>query len=125
MKPPCELIVTRVLPTIRAAIVKTLIEDYKMKQLEISKLLGISQSAVSQYYTSARAVDKNLIKTFPEIEKYAKEVAKKVVNGKMKSNQIILCEPCMNIRKKKKFDNVLEEFLELRKCKICNMDDKD
>jgi predicted transcriptional regulator len=125
MKPPCELIVTRVLPTIRAAIVKTLIEDYKMKQLEISNLLGISQSAVSQYYTSARGVDKNLIKTFPEIEKYAKEVAKKVVKGKIVSSQIILCEPCMNIRKKEKFDNVFEEFLELRKCKICQMDEND
>jgi len=71
MKPPCEIIVGKILPSIRAAIVKSLIEDYNMKQTEISVILGISQSAVSQYYTSARAVDDSPLSLFPEIIKYS------------------------------------------------------
>ena len=119
MKPPCEMIVTKVLPSIRAAIVKVLLDDYNMKQTDISELLGISQSAVSQYYTSARAGDDRLYSVFPEISKYAKDVADKVVKGKMKNIDISLCEPCEIIRKNKQFSGFHKEFIELSKCKIC------
>lgn len=120
MKPPCEMIVTKVLPSIRAAIVKVLIEDYNMKQTEISEVLGISQSAVSQYYTSSRAGDERLYSVFPEITKYAKEVADNIVDNKLKSIDISLCEPCQIIRKNKQFNKFHQEFIELSKCKICD-----
>ena len=119
MKPPCELVVGKLLPSIRSAIVKVLIEDYHMKQQEISNILGISQSAVSQYYTSTRAADKGILKTFPEITKYAKEITKKLVSGELESEQILLCEPCQKIRQNQKFTKTLEEFFQLKKCKIC------
>jgi predicted transcriptional regulator len=102
MKPPCELIVGKVLPTIRAAIVKILIDDYKMKQTEISEVLGLSQSAISQYYTSARAADDRFIELFPEIVSYAHEVADNIIKGKTEGSQISLCEPCQKIRAEKK-----------------------
>ena len=119
MKPPCEMIVTKVLPSIRAAIVKVLIEDHNMKQTEISELLGISQSAVSQYYTSTRAGDENLYSIFPEISKYAKKVADKIIKSEINSLEISLCEPCHIIRENKNFDEFHKEFIALAKCKIC------
>lgn len=125
MKPPCEMIVSKVLPSIRAAIVKVLIEEYDMKQTEISEILNISQSAISQYYTSARAADKRLYSVFPEITKYAKEVADKLVDGKMKGEEILLCEPCQIIRKNKKFFDFHDEFIQLMKCKICRPEIED
>ena len=91
-----------------------------MKQTEISGILGISQSAVSQYYTSARAADDSPLSLFPEIIKYSKEVAKKIANGEMDKDQIILCEPCQKIRLNKKFDKFQDEILQLMKCKICH-----
>ena len=124
MKPPCEVIVNKVLPTIRAAIVKELIDEYKMKQLEISKILGISQSAISQYYTSARAGDKNAYNSFPEIVKYAKKIARRIARGELKSEEILLCEPCQLIRKNKKFDDFQEEVIQLMRCKICHQESK-
>ena len=120
MKPPCEVIVNKVLPSIRSAIVKTLIDQHKLKQIEIAKLLSISQSAVSQYYTSTRAGDENLYQVFPEINEYAKKVAKKIVKGEMMGSEVLLCEPCQIIRKNQKFGNVQEEFIQLKKCKICS-----
>jgi predicted transcriptional regulator len=96
-----------------------------MKQTEISEVLGISQSAVSQYYTSSRAGDKSLLEVFPEITEYSKEVADKIANGEMKSDDITLCEPCQIIRQNKKFDEFQEELIQLMKCKICLPDDNE
>jgi predicted transcriptional regulator len=48
MKPPCELIVWYVIPTIRAELAKEMIK-LGLSQKEVSERLGITQSAVSQY----------------------------------------------------------------------------
>ncbi len=90
-----------------------------MKQTEISKELGISQSAVSQCHTSSRAPDETLYSIFPKINDYAKEVALKIVKGKLKSDEILLCVPCQIVRKNKKFSNFHDNFIQLQKCKIC------
>jgi hypothetical protein len=119
MKPPCELVVSKVLPSIRAAIVKVLIDDYKMKQTEVSEILGITQSSVSQYITSARAGDDRLYDLFPEIRKYAHEISDKIVKSGLKSSRISLCIPCQKIRRSEKFCNLHKEFSQLTECKIC------
>ena len=119
MKPPCEMIVTKVLPSIRAAIVKELLENYNMKQTDISEILGISQSAVSQYYTSTRAGDDSLYSIFPEITNYAKNIADRIVDKKIDKLDISLCEPCELIRKNKQFEEFHQQFIDLMKCKIC------
>ena len=124
MKPPCEMIVKKVLPSIRAAIVKAMREEYNMKQTAIAEILGISQSAVSQYYSSTRATDHRFSVAFPEIMEYASNVSDKMVSGVMKSDDISLCEPCQIIRKNKKFAEYHEEFKQLAKCNICKLEDQ-
>ena len=53
MKSPCEEIVWDVLPGIRAAIAEELIK-HGLSQKEVSKLLGITPPAVSQYISKKR-----------------------------------------------------------------------
>ncbi|QUH22494.1 helix-turn-helix domain-containing protein [Methanobacterium alkalithermotolerans] len=53
MKPPCEMVVWYVIPTIRSELAKELLK-LGMKQKEISKLLDITQPAVSQYISDKR-----------------------------------------------------------------------
>ena len=53
MKSPCELVVWDVLPRIRAAISGKLV-NRGMPQDEISKVLGITPPAVSQYVSKKR-----------------------------------------------------------------------
>jgi predicted transcriptional regulator len=53
MKSPCEEIVWDVLPCIRAAIAEELIKR-GLSQKEVSKLLGITPPAVSQYISKKR-----------------------------------------------------------------------
>ncbi|HIE31023.1 MAG TPA: helix-turn-helix domain-containing protein [Methanosarcinales archaeon] len=53
MKSPCEIVVWDVLPGIRAALAEELIKN-GLSQKEVSKLLGITQSAISQYISKKR-----------------------------------------------------------------------
>lgn len=53
MRPPCEIVVWYVIPTIRSELAKELL-SLGMKQKEISKLLDITQPAVSQYISDKR-----------------------------------------------------------------------
>jgi predicted transcriptional regulator len=119
MKPPCELVVSKFLPVIRASIVKVLINEYKMKQLDVSNLLGMTQGSVSQYVTSIRAGDERLLELFPEIQIYARELAKKIVQGEIKCNPTTLCNFCNSIRNNGKFCDYHKEIVRMQDCKTC------
>jgi hypothetical protein len=53
MKSPCEQIVWDILPSIRAAIAEELVKR-GISQKEVSKMLGITPPAVSQYVSKKR-----------------------------------------------------------------------
>jgi predicted transcriptional regulator len=120
LKPPCEIVVTKILPHIRAGIVKTLTHDYHMKQIDVARTLGITQASVSQYLSSTRGEDEEFQKLFPELEEYAKIIAEKIASGEGKVNQMaLLCEACSNIRNDGKFCEYHKGLLHLDKCGIC------
>ena len=76
---PQEIEVWYLIPAIRREISNTLIKDYNLKQKQIAELLGITESAISQYQKSKRA--KGLKFSSSEIEKI-KESTKQIVNDK-------------------------------------------
>lgn len=121
MKPPCEIIVSRVIPQIRAAIVSALITEHKMTQTEISKKLGITQASVSQYLSYARGRDKAVLELFPEIQTRALKIAKYISEEKAKKSDVLhlVCELCGDLRKTPKFCRYHRTFAQLEKCKIC------
>lgn len=53
MKSPCEIIVWDVLPSIRAALAEELVRR-DISQKDVSKMLGITPPAVSQYVSKKR-----------------------------------------------------------------------
>ncbi|MBI2546179.1 transcriptional regulator [Candidatus Woesearchaeota archaeon] len=55
LKMPQEIEVWYILPALRRELAKTLVHDKKLSQREVSKLLGLTESAVSQYLKSKRA----------------------------------------------------------------------
>ncbi len=75
MKPPCEVIVWYVIPTIRAELAKELVK-MGMSQKEIAERLGITQSAVSQYIKDKRGKG---IPVNKDVRKGIKVLAKQVV----------------------------------------------
>ena len=51
---PCETASKVVIPAIRAYVARELVESYDLKQDEVAKILGITQSAVSKYTSHVR-----------------------------------------------------------------------
>lgn len=45
----CEVVVSEVLPALRALITNELIQNFQLKQTEVAKRLGLTQPAISQY----------------------------------------------------------------------------
>jgi len=120
MRPPCEIVVNKVLPHIRADIVRILIQEYNMKQIEVSKRLGITQASVSQYLSSTRGGNKEFTAIFPEIEEYARGIAKEIAAGGARDTQVaLICEMCSKMREGEKFCDYHKGFLELENCGIC------
>jgi predicted transcriptional regulator len=95
MKPPCEVIVWYVIPTIRAELAKELVK-MGMSQKEISQRLGITQSAVSQYIKDKRG---KCIPINKEVRKGIKLFAKQVMTEKNPKDTIPgLCMVCAIVK---------------------------
>lgn len=120
MKTPCELVVGKIMPSIRASVVKELSGKYHMKQADIARKLGITQASVSQYLSSTRAAGTKMADSFPEIKKHASEIAKRIVAGEDRFQwSSVLCRACMEIRESEAFCKMHKVESNLAGCDIC------
>lgn len=95
MRPPCEIVVQRVLPAIRAELARIMLEE-GLPQQQVANRLGLSKAAVSQYVSAKRGKDIS----FPaEIEEKINELAKSLI-GDMTPNDAVsnLCAVCKGIQ---------------------------
>ena len=93
-KSPCEMVVWDVLPSIRAAIAVELVKR-DLPQKEISKLLGITPPAVSQYVSKKRGYHIEFGEEIKaSISKLAEDLLKKKVDNPVKR----ICEICRMMR---------------------------
>ena len=103
MLQPFEVVTAKLLPTIRARLAQALLDDYKMKQVEVAKHLGITQAAVSHYKTMRRGIDPEILKLFPEIEKHVGELAAQIARGMSQVEQVsrvnVLVDRLMNTQR--------------------------
>lgn len=120
MKTPCELVVGRILPSLKASVVRELSSKYNMKQSEIARKLGITQASVSQYLSATRGGGPETIECFPRITHYAKEIAKRIVDGQSRDEWLfVLCDACKEIRRNEAFHNMHKAIAGLESCDIC------
>lgn len=120
MKTPCELVVGKIMPSMRAAVVKELSGKYRMKQAEIARKLGITQASVSQYLSSTRAGNTKMVEDFPKIKEYASEIAKRISNGEDRHGwSEVLCEACKDIREDDNFLKMRKRAANLEECDVC------
>jgi len=123
MKTPCELVVGKILPALRASVVKELSGKYHMKQSDIAKELGITQASVSQYLSATRAGGTKITERFPKIKTYANEIANRIVAGENKSEWYdVLCKACQDIRSGDEFTRMQRIASNLNGCDICKKD---
>jgi predicted transcriptional regulator len=96
VRPPCEIVVWYVIPSMRSELAKELLK-LGMKQKEISELLDITQPAVSQYISDKRG---HGIKFDERTQNMIQIFAKDLMKQKLEQGDIIrrMCEICKNVK---------------------------
>ena len=121
MKAPCEIIVTRIIPHVRALVSIELKENYQLSGRYIAKLVGTTEAAVSQYIHGLRGVNKDFLADFPEITPFAKEVSKELYQKRGSDFELMMKmgDMCATLRDNKKFIELYSEGKEGIACNIC------
>lgn len=101
MKPFCEIIVSDVLPAVRVVLTNELSKTYNLSQTEISKKLGMTQPAISQYSRELRGHKTKIIRSNEKVMSIIKELAREIAMTEMDPRRLHkkFCEICKNIRK--------------------------
>lgn len=96
MRPPCEIVVWYVIPSIRSELAKELLK-LGMKQKEISQLLDITQPAVSQYISDKRG---HGLKFDERTQNMIKILAKDLMEQNLNQGDVIrrVCDICKHIK---------------------------
>jgi predicted transcriptional regulator len=122
MKPFCEIIVTDILPAMRAIVAKELIEEYGLNQTQVSKKLGITQPAVSQYKSELRGRGVKILYSDKKIMCSIKNLSKKIASDEIDLKKIHqnFCKICLKIRKEKIICKLhTEAYPSLSRCNLC------
>lgn len=108
---PCETASRSLVPALRALLAKELMQNHGLKQTEVAKILGITQTAVSKYVKHVRG-------SIPEITDVAEirlkisEIAVLLADGKMPMYGIAkhICMVCQIVRKKRLMCEVCKKY---------------
>ena len=123
MRPPCELVVKRVLPAFRSLVAKMLVEKYHFSQVAAAEKLGTTQAAISHYLYSKRG-DKRIkqLAAMPSVQAIADEVALGIANGRFSSFDAMVkfCELCKDLRTKNLVCDWHKDFITVPEpCDLC------
>lgn len=94
MKSPCEEIIWDVLPSIRAAIAEELVKR-GLSQKEVSKILGITPPAVSQYVSKKRGYN---IEFREDIRAAIIRLADDLMQKKVDNLTVRICDICKSLQ---------------------------
>ncbi len=100
MKTFCEIIVSNVLPALRAIIADELSTSYNLSQVEISKKLGMTQPAISQYRRDLRGQRTKIITSNQKVMELVKRLAHDISVGEVGPKDLHkrFCAICKTIR---------------------------
>ncbi len=97
---PCEIAVKSVVPAVKALMAKELVETHKLRQDEVAKLLGISQSAVSKYTNRVRGHVINIAEV-QQVKPYIDKMLVLLVKGGCQRREFLglFCRACGAVRR--------------------------
>lgn len=120
----CEVAVKSVVPAIRCAIAKQLIQTYGLKQREVASLLGITQTAVSKYTRHVRGRVLK-IEEVNEVTPVIIEIATSLANGHISRRELVerFCTACIIIRRNGlmcKLCKRSDPSIDIQQCDVCS-----
>jgi len=124
---PCEIAVKSVIPAVKALMAKQLVQKHGLKQDQVAKILGISQSAVSKYTCKVRGCAVK-IDNIDEIQPLMDKMITLLVNETYdrKSFLAFFCQTCVTIRKTSLMCSLCqrtEPAIKATECGFCLTDD--
>lgn len=100
MKPVCEVMVSEILPGVRALVAGKLVEKHGFSQMKAAERLGTTQPAISQYRTGARGTRISSLKENAGFMSMIASMADRTASGELSHDTITLefCRVCTYIR---------------------------
>ena len=101
MKPPCMVVVKYILPSIRAMVARSLVEEYNMKPIKVASKMDITPAAVTQYLKEARGTTAvGMIVGSEEVVKIVSEIADNLAKDEYPIHDILqnICKVCWTLR---------------------------
>jgi uncharacterized protein len=99
MLTPCEVAVKTVSPALRALMAQTLIEKHNMNQIDVARVLGITQSAVSKYNKKVRGTTIP-IDNIPQVQDLTDQMIALLLANPVQQMEVmnLFCQACTIIR---------------------------
>ncbi|OGD54998.1 hypothetical protein A3K81_04415, partial [Candidatus Bathyarchaeota archaeon RBG_13_60_20] len=76
MKPPCVIVVQYILPALRVAITRELVETYGFKKSKVADLMGLTPAAITQYINLTRGDNLNVIENSGRVKELVSDLAR-------------------------------------------------
>ena len=120
MKPFCEVVVADVLPALRALIAKELMH-LGLNQVQISKKLGVTQPAISQYMRELRGQRVKMLTSNGKVFDLIKVLSHDIATGDIDSSAIHMrfCQICRAVRDERLLCKLHQENYPMEACDIC------
>ena len=123
LRPPCELVSRRMLPSIRGLVAQEL-SARGYSQNRIAKILGVTQAAVNYYLSIDR---RKMIEDLEalglrerQVETMVRSIVDYVVRGSMYSALTLVCSQCMQLRSSRALCSAhVREVQALEGCNVC------
>lgn len=123
---PCEVAVRSLVPALRSAIARELTQTYRLKQKDVARLLGVTQTAVSKYTRHVRGIVLK-VEDVEEIQPTLKEIVVSLANGRMSKYELVakFCVACEIVRRKGLMCELCKRSdpsIEVQQCFVCHSD---
>ena len=120
---PCETAAKVVIPAIRAHVARELVQSYELKQDQVAKILGITQSAVSKYTSGTRGSVLR-VENIKEIQPLLAEIVALVADGNVSRKDLLekFCQTCQAVRRTGSMCSLcqkIDESIRVQGCSFC------
>jgi len=120
---PCEVAVKSLVPAIRALMARELTQTHRLKQEEVARLLGITQTAVSKYKGQVRGKALN-IEEIKEAHTMTLDVTNLLAKGQISRPELVkkFCLVCRVVRRTGAMCELCKRSnpsLNVKLCRLC------
>ena len=124
---PCEVLIEHLLPLIRRMLAKELVDRHGMSQVQASRILGVTQPAVSNYLRSESRVRRELEGSLGEVKIMVESFSEDLIKGRLTQVEALkrICSLCIQMRNRGPICRIHGEnipFIQPDRCSFCLMD---